>query len=81
MAVGDVGQALEAVVAEHQPGALTKLTGCRPRESAVQGINLGQQTDVGVGVAAGEGLGGLAAPIPDQASLLELADQAGHLGP
>ena len=81
MAVGDAGQALEAGIAEHLEGPLAELAGSRSREGAMEGVDLGQEADVGVGVAAREGLLGLAAPVPERAGFPELADQAGHLCP
>ena len=81
MAVGDAGQALEAGIAEHRVGPLTELAGGRSREGAVEGIDLGQEADVGIGITARERADGSATPIPDRAGIAELTDQAGHLGP
>lgn len=80
MAVRDRRQALVASIAEARVGALAELTRGRSREGAVEGIDLGQQPDVGIGIATEERLGGFASPITDPAGVEELSDQAGHLG-
>jgi len=76
MAVGDPGQALVADLAEDLPGALTELARGRPREVAMQGIDLGQQAHVLGRVAACKGLGGRAAPVPQHLPLLRSPHQA-----
>ncbi len=61
MSVGDGGEALEAAVAEHVQGPDAELAGGGPGEGAVEGVDFGEQPDVGFGVAAGEGAPGAAA--------------------
>ncbi len=81
MAMGDRGQAFEAGIAEDLAGPFTDLAGGRSREGTVEGIDLGQEADIGIGIAARKGLGGCTPSIPDRAGVEELADQAGDLGP
>ncbi len=60
--------------------ALTELACGRAGQGAVEGIHLGQQAHIGVGIAAAEGLGRRPAPITDPSGLDKLGDQAGQLG-
>ncbi len=78
--VADGSQALVVGVAEHPVGALTELAGGRAREGGMQGVDLGQQADIGVEMAQGEGLGRRAAMVGDVATLAKLGDESGHLG-
>ena len=78
MSVGDGGEALEAVVAEHVQGPDAELAGGGPGEGAVEGVDFGEQPDVGLRVAAGEGAPGAAA-VGDGARGPVLAQQAGDL--
>ena len=55
-----------AGIAEHPVGPLTVLAGGRPREGAVEGVDFGQEADVGVGVAAREGSGRCPPPVPTE---------------
>jgi hypothetical protein len=47
VAVGDPGEAGVADIAEDRVGALTELARGRSGEGAVQGVDLGEQADVG----------------------------------
>ena len=68
VAVGDAGEALEAPVAVDFVLAAEDLLGGGSGESAVGGVDLGQQGDIARGVAALEGVGrGLAAAVADVA--------------
>ena len=58
VSVGDGGEALEAAVAEQLQGPDAELAGGRTGEGAVEGIDFGEQPDVGLGVAAWEGVPG-----------------------
>ena len=81
VAVGDGGQTLEAAVAEAVEGAGAELARSRAGQRAVERIELGEQPDVGFGVAARERLPGGAAAVGDLARGPMLAQQAGDLGP
>ena len=81
VAVGDAGQALEAGVAEQMKGARAEGARGRAGQRAVQRIGLGQQPDVGAGVAAGERPPRSAAAVADLARGPMLAQQAGDLRP
>ena len=80
MPVGDVGEALEAAVAEQVSGPEAEPAGGGAGEGAVQGVDFGEQPDVGLGVPAGEGARGGAA-VGDGARGPMLAQQAGDLRP
>lgn len=80
VAIGEDGQALVAGVAEHPVGALTELAGGRTRKGGVQGVDLGQQADIGLEIAPGKGLGRGATAVGDVTPLAELGDEAGDPG-
>ncbi|OYV74921.1 MAG: hypothetical protein B7Z66_14815 [Chromatiales bacterium 21-64-14] len=69
-----------AGLAEHPVGAFTELAGGRSREGGVQGVELGQQANIGGGIAEGKRFGRRAAAVNDAATLAELVDKAGNLG-
>ena len=86
VSVGDGGEALEAAVAEQLQGPDAELAGGRTGEGAVEGIDFGEQPDVGLGVAAWEGVPGAAAvgdgscgPVLVQQARDLRAREAGHL--
>ena len=56
--VGDVGEALEAALVEQVAGPEAEPAGGGTGEGAVQGVDFGEQPDVGPGVPAGEGARG-----------------------
>ena len=75
-------------VAEHPVGVLTELAGGRSREGGVEGIDLGQQADIGQRVATGERLERRATAVTDGPGGVavaprraELDDELGNLGP
>ena len=78
VSVGDGGEALEAAVAEQLQGPDAELAGGRTGEGAVEGIDFGEQPDVGLGVAAWEGVPG-AAVVGDGSCGPVLVQQAGDL--
>ena len=78
VSVGDGGEALEAAVAEQLPGPDAELARGRTGEGAVEGIDFGEQPDVGLGVAAWEGVPGAAA-VGDGSCGPVLVQQAGDL--
>ena len=78
VSVGDGGEALEAAVAEQLQGPDAELAGGRTGEGAVEGIDFGEQPDVGLGVAAWEGVPGAAA-VGDGSCGPVLVQQAGDL--
>ena len=86
VSVGDGGEALEAAVAEQLQGPDAELAGGRTGEGAVEGIDFGEQPDVGLGVAAWEGVPEAAAvgdgscgPVLVQQARDLRAREAGHL--
>ena len=81
MAIGDGGQPLEAAVAEQMPGAGAELAGGGAGERAVERVELGKQSDVGVDVAARERLARSSAAVSDLAGGPVPVQQAGDLGP
>ena len=81
VAVGDGCQAFEAAVAEEVQGAGAQLARGRAGERAVERVDLGEQPDVGVDVAARERLPRSAATVGDRARGPVLVQQAGELGP
>lgn len=81
MAVGDTGQTYEAGIAEHRIGAPTELAGRGAGKGVMQGIDLGQKSDILAGVAAWERPGWGPPPVPDPPIVVKLGDQAGHLRP
>ena len=78
VSVGDGGEALEAAVAEQLQGPDAELAGGRTGEGAVEGIDFSEQPDVGLGVAAWEGVPGAAA-VGDGSCGPMLVQQAGDL--
>ena len=78
VSVGDGGEALEAAVAEQLQGPDAELAGGRTGEGAVEGIDFSEQPDVGLGVAAWEGVPGAAA-VGDGSCGPVLVQQAGDL--
>ena len=78
VSVGDGGEALEAAVAEQLQGLDAELAGGRTGEGAVEGIDFSEQPDVGLGVAAWEGVPGAAA-VGDGSCGPVLVQQAGDL--
>ena len=74
--VGDGGEALEALIAELTPSPDAELAGGGTGEGAVEGVDLGEQADVGLGVAARERVRRSAA-VSDSACGPVLAQQGG----
>lgn len=72
MAVGNIGQSLEAGIAMYLECPLTQLARGRTGHRAMQGNHLGQQLDVFWGVAPNKGHGRCAPPIVDGAVLIKL---------
>ena len=81
MAVGDAGQAFEAAVAEQMESAGAELARGRTGQRAVEHVELGQQPDVGVGVAARERSARGVAAVGDLSRGPVLLQQACDLGP
>ena len=82
LAVGDVGEALEPLVAVDMAHAPEDHLGGGSRELAEGLVDLGQQRGVKGRVAAPEGVGRrLAAVVPDVPGPAVLPDEAGDLGP
>ena len=79
--VGDGGQPFEATVAEEMEGAGAQLVRGRTGQRAVQRVDLGQQSDVGAGIAARERAARGTAAVADRARGLVLVQQAGDLSP
>lgn len=79
VAVGNVSETLVAGVTEETEGALAELAGGGTGEVAVEGIELGQQATVVVGIAPGERFGWCAPPVVDDAGESELREQAHEL--
>jgi hypothetical protein len=80
MAIGDGSQAASALITEKLKGALTELAGGRPREGAMEAVDLGERTHVSGGIAPSKRLGGWSAAVADTAGVAQLGNQAGHLG-
>ena len=72
---------MEAAVAEQMPGAGAELAGGGAGERAVERVELGKQSDVGVDVAARERLARSSAAVSDLAGGPVPVQQAGDLGP
>ena len=81
VAVGELGKALEAGIAEDLPLAAQQRAGGGPGHLAQGRIDLGQQADVGRRVAALEWPGRRPAPVLDTSALAVLGDQARQLRP
>lgn len=79
VAVGDGHQALVRI-AEHPVGALAELRVAEPERVACR-ASLGPQSDVFLGIAAGERLGRRAAAVTDATGVAELGDQLEDLRP
>ncbi|MDZ7782685.1 MAG: hypothetical protein U5K56_07000 [Halioglobus sp.] len=80
MPVGHGGQSFVAGIAEKPPGALTELARGIAGQGAVEGVELGEEPDIGIGKAPPEGLCGGSAAIMEATGTPLLLDQAGDLG-